>query len=286
MNLESGKNYKFNLSMYVGEERAQYSIKLQKLLFSLGYKWMGGIDKVGQTNERFIYTNRFDIIFGNRYDAFEEDESLEISLNELFPEIDPHITVTKIRIVKATTGCWYYECIYFEFNVVSVIEQDDVLVYVVKVGNGTKTVDALDCVVCDVRPSTTSEICTKKNIEVGSHVICKLYPDKIYNVIAIGNAVLLRAIQCVGDMHDEIVIGRQIVIDTVELAVTDVYRPFKNREEYKPYRDKWIIGKNNMVCRIDAYDEHTVVLGGKRVSWEEAFKTATFDDGTPFGVKV
>ena len=74
-------------------------------------------------------------------------------------------------------------------------------------------------------------------------------------------------------------------------APEPTYRPFKNAEEFKPYREKWLRYKNN----IDApaygafkpfrYSDDDIQLL-KLLTWEQAFNDVIFEDGTPFGIKV
>jgi hypothetical protein len=63
------------------------------------------------------------------------------------------------------------------------------------------------------------------------------------------------------------------------------YRPFANAEEFKPHRDRW--------WRYN--DDHKESLfppasygqkGHHTQNWKDSFDSKTFDDGTPFGVKI
>ena len=63
------------------------------------------------------------------------------------------------------------------------------------------------------------------------------------------------------------------------------YRPFADAEEFKPHRDRW--------WRYN--DDHKESLfppasygqkGHHTQNWEGSFDSKTFDDGTPFGVKI
>jgi hypothetical protein len=72
------------------------------------------------------------------------------------------------------------------------------------------------------------------------------------------------------------------------------YRPFKDAEEFKPHRDRWVQYTSPSVgdcsaCRVSAYTSERVWLGpdnsGKE--YKVAFHCLNFDDdGTPFGVKI
>ena len=68
------------------------------------------------------------------------------------------------------------------------------------------------------------------------------------------------------------------------------YRPFKNAEEFKPYREKWIRYKNNInapsyeAFRLFRYSDDDIQLL-KLLTWEQAFNDVVFEDGTPFGIK-
>ena len=63
------------------------------------------------------------------------------------------------------------------------------------------------------------------------------------------------------------------------------YRAFANAAEFKPHRDRWWMFKADTRnhCRPpEGY--HDDLYGSWE--WEEMFDSATFDDGTPFGVEV
>lgn len=66
------------------------------------------------------------------------------------------------------------------------------------------------------------------------------------------------------------------------------YRPFKNAEEFKPYRDKWLKWKDNAsTFRVHGQTQDCVVFGnGECKNFYAAFMHWEFEDGTPFGVKV
>lgn len=65
----------------------------------------------------------------------------------------------------------------------------------------------------------------------------------------------------------------------------EAYRPFANAEEFKPHRDRW--------WRYN--DDHKESLfppasygqkGHHTQKWEDSFVSKTFEDGTPFGVRI
>lgn len=73
------------------------------------------------------------------------------------------------------------------------------------------------------------------------------------------------------------------------------YRPFANAEEFRPFRDKWVMSLGSEAIsggyeRIISYDDHRVyvTLGECTVWWsyKDAMTRFTFEDGTPFGVEV
>lgn len=78
------------------------------------------------------------------------------------------------------------------------------------------------------------------------------------------------------------------------------YRPFANAGEFKPHRDRWVkIASGDNDCgfdideadvgedrRIDGCNEHSVCIWEGWMTFRDAFKCFTFDDGTPFGVEV
>ncbi len=85
-----------------------------------------------------------------------------------------------------------------------------------------------------------------------------------------------------------------------KIEVPRQYRPFANAEEFKPYRDRWVevvSEDNNCGCdldqgdiggtrKIDGCNEHSVCIWEGWMTFRDAFKCFTFDDGTPFGVEV
>ena len=70
------------------------------------------------------------------------------------------------------------------------------------------------------------------------------------------------------------------------------YRPFKDAEEFKPHRDRWIRQKeSDSIFRVITYDEDglfaLIEIVVDPFCWEEAFEDFVFDDdGTPFGVRI
>ena len=74
------------------------------------------------------------------------------------------------------------------------------------------------------------------------------------------------------------------------------YRPFKDAEEFKPHRDRWIkltIAESDGVYftyQVAKYDDWGVVFGGSKETYQAVFNRYVFDnlDGTtePFGVKI
>jgi hypothetical protein len=77
------------------------------------------------------------------------------------------------------------------------------------------------------------------------------------------------------------------------------YRPFKDAEEFKPHRDRWVrvvgdcddcefdpddIGD---VCKIQLYNDTAIIFYHNCVCYHSGFQCLVFDDdGTPFGVKI
>jgi hypothetical protein len=71
------------------------------------------------------------------------------------------------------------------------------------------------------------------------------------------------------------------------------YRPFANAEEFKPHRDRWLtrIDENGQQIdgefQLDGFDDTGIWLGANPLSYKDALDRGhTFDDGTPFGVKI
>lgn len=72
------------------------------------------------------------------------------------------------------------------------------------------------------------------------------------------------------------------------------WRPFKDDQEFKPFRSEWIKWvdpaddeERSGRFRCDKYDQDGIWLQGDFVSFAEAFSAYDFDDETssPFGVK-
>lgn len=65
------------------------------------------------------------------------------------------------------------------------------------------------------------------------------------------------------------------------------YRPFKDRAEFKPFRDKWVkykqsdVGKT-MLCV--SFSNEGVTAGVSFMPYKTAFDSLVFEDGSPFGV--
>lgn len=67
--------------------------------------------------------------------------------------------------------------------------------------------------------------------------------------------------------------------------ITFTYRPFANAEEFKPFRDKWIIRKEGIGSfRVQSYYDTWVAVGPEYLSYQELL-TRKFEDGTPCGIK-
>ena len=71
------------------------------------------------------------------------------------------------------------------------------------------------------------------------------------------------------------------------------YRPFANAEEFKPHRDRWLtrIDENGQQIdgefQLDGFDDTGIWLGANPLGYKDALDRGhTFDDGTPFGVKI
>jgi len=64
------------------------------------------------------------------------------------------------------------------------------------------------------------------------------------------------------------------------------YRPFKNDEEFKPHRDKWVrnLTPYDELLRIGCIGRGGVTIGGKSFTWACLFMSAKFEDGSPCGV--
>jgi len=83
---------------------------------------------------------------------------------------------------------------------------------------------------------------------------------------------------------------RPIPYFALEVIKEPTYRPFKNAEEFKPYREKWVRYKHNInapsyeAFRPFRYSDDDIELL-KLLTWEQAFNDVIFEDGTPFGIK-
>jgi hypothetical protein len=74
------------------------------------------------------------------------------------------------------------------------------------------------------------------------------------------------------------------------------YRPFKDAEEFKPHRDRWLTQKDKSnpthldgACRVVAYsDDFLWWADGRFSTYKEEFDHGRCfdDDGTPFGVRI
>lgn len=76
--------------------------------------------------------------------------------------------------------------------------------------------------------------------------------------------------------------------DRYRIKPEPTYRPFANAEEMFPHRNRWVKDKNsNEFSTIRWFRDDVVAIGGRPGNpYQEAFEKFTFDDGTPFGVKV
>jgi hypothetical protein len=71
------------------------------------------------------------------------------------------------------------------------------------------------------------------------------------------------------------------------------YRPFKDAEEFKPHRDRWICRLYNgrpdaKGCyKVNAYDDRGTFANDGKTSYQDMLEEGrVFDDGTPFGVRI
>ncbi len=78
--------------------------------------------------------------------------------------------------------------------------------------------------------------------------------------------------------------------DLFEQNIPPRYRPFANRYDFAPYRDKWVKNKHDgtLTCRIGGYDDSFVFFPPIQdaMTYEKCFETLVFEDETPFGVKI
>jgi hypothetical protein len=70
----------------------------------------------------------------------------------------------------------------------------------------------------------------------------------------------------------------------LEVIKEPSYRPFKNAEEFKPYREKWL-KMRDVIFQHDGYYDEGIIVEGERICWIDAFTYYKFEDGTPFGMK-
>ena len=84
---------------------------------------------------------------------------------------------------------------------------------------------------------------------------------------------------------------KRLIIRKIEKPAK--YRPFANAEEFKPHRDRWLtrIDENGQQIdgefRLDGFDDTGIWLGANPLGCKGALDRGhTFDDGTPFGVRI
>jgi hypothetical protein len=87
---------------------------------------------------------------------------------------------------------------------------------------------------------------------------------------------------------------KRLIIRKIEKPAR--YRPFKDAEEFKPHRDRWLTRKGKSdpthldgACRVVAYcDNHLWWADGRNSTYKDEFYHGRCfdDDGTPFGVKI
>jgi hypothetical protein len=74
-------------------------------------------------------------------------------------------------------------------------------------------------------------------------------------------------------------------LSAYKIAPEPKYRPFKNAEEFAPYRDKWVLNKiRNGTARITAFNDVGFFAPECFFEWSNAFEKFTFEDGSPFGI--
>lgn len=85
---------------------------------------------------------------------------------------------------------------------------------------------------------------------------------------------------------DETSLGWAAVIRKTEKPKR--FRTFKNAEEFKPHRDRWVTvhGEEGFALRINGYDDDGAWYGGGEFVTYGNAAGITFEDGTPFGVEV
>jgi hypothetical protein len=76
---------------------------------------------------------------------------------------------------------------------------------------------------------------------------------------------------------------KRLIIRKIEKPAA--YRPFKSAEEFKPHRDRW--WRYNDDHKESLYPPAAYGQKGHHTqNWKDSFDSKTFDDGTPFGVKI
>lgn len=65
------------------------------------------------------------------------------------------------------------------------------------------------------------------------------------------------------------------------------WRPFKDADEFRPHRDRWLmrVGSGNRAVRCTDYSDTGLVVGSTGYSYKTAIEYVLFDDGTPCGVR-
>ena len=86
-------------------------------------------------------------------------------------------------------------------------------------------------------------------------------------------------------------VGWAVVLRKIEKPAK--YRPFKDAEEFKPHRDRWICRLYNgrpdaKGCyKVNAYDDRGTFANDGKTSYQDMLEEGrVFDDGTPFGVRI
>lgn len=65
------------------------------------------------------------------------------------------------------------------------------------------------------------------------------------------------------------------------------YVPFESMEEFMPHRNKWFkLKAKTIIMQITGIGDNGIMIGVEYFSWENAFLTLTFEDGTPCGKLV
>lgn len=63
------------------------------------------------------------------------------------------------------------------------------------------------------------------------------------------------------------------------------YRPFKNADEFKPHRDRWLVNKaSGTMKRVCEFNDTGIWFAFCSESYQQIFEHYTFGDGTPFGM--